>query len=72
MGTTEREEGVLPEDGRVEGSYGRTGQQGSDEVCLGYFLWPLCDANILFTHCPPGGVKGLKVLVYTSTNRKRK
>ena len=53
MGTREREEkggGALPEeDERGERSEGRTGQQGSDEVCLGCFgfLRPLCGANIL-------------------------
>lgn len=51
MGTREgEEEGALPEeDERGERSEGRTGQQGSDEVCLGYFgfLRPLCGANIL-------------------------
>lgn len=58
MGTTEGEEGggggaggcCLPEeDERVVGSEGRTGQQGSDEVCLGYFgvLRLLCGASVL-------------------------
>lgn len=51
MGTTEKEEeGALPEeDERGERSEGRTSRQGSDEVCLGYFIFlrPLCDANIL-------------------------
>lgn len=51
----ERKKGALPEeDERGERSEGRTGQQGSDEVCLGYvlfcfvfFLQPLCGASIL-------------------------
>lgn len=55
MGTTEGEWGggggcCLPEeDERVVGSEGRTGQQGSDEVCLGYFgvLRLLCGASVL-------------------------
>lgn len=58
MGTTEREEGALrEEDERVEGSEGRTGQQGSDEVCLGYFgfLRPLFGANILSLLAGPQG-----------------
>lgn len=58
MGTTEREEGALrEEDERVEGSEGRTDQQGSDEVCLGYFgfLRPLFGANILSLLAGPQG-----------------
>lgn len=59
MGTTEGEGVGLPTgavgkgDERVVGSEGRTGQQGSDEVCLGYFgvffvffLRLLCSASV--------------------------
>lgn len=77
MGTTEREEeGALPEeDERGERSEGRTCQQGSDEVCLGYFgfLLPLCGANILslLSGSQLKGERGfLQVLAYIFLNKK--